>query len=63
MNNQSELQGNVSLRAVTVSRHILNVVFAKRACTQIPTEARFEMLIHFRIFSDPEYRGSLTMIA
>ena len=61
MNSQSELQGNVSLRAVTASKTHSQCIICKEkvmkgTCTKLPTEARFEMLIRLRIFSDPECR-------
>ena len=61
INYQSESQSSVSLKGLTASKThaeciICKVKVKKGLCTIIPAEARFDMLIRFRIYTDPECR-------
>ena len=66
--NQPASQSNVSLRALTTSKThaeclICKAKVRKGLCTTIPTEARFDILIRFRIYSDPECRICFSHLA
>ena len=56
---QSELNASVPLRDQSASktrskRIICTATVRKHICTTIPTEARFDLLIRFRIYCNPE---------
>ena len=65
---QSELNASVPLRAQSASKtrsQCINckATVRKHICTTIPTEARFDLLIRFRIYCDLECRICFSHLA